>query len=359
MFQKPRLTYYRTFFPKTARNNYNYSIPTAFHRHPIAPVRPSAQQNALAKIMSVIGKGASPRPNVPEVGQRFLNLYGLAFVASLVAAGTFHQPYGHGHKDAPQPNRVIASNYILQFESHLAHSQAHDFLRAHNVQYEVRHDYTAIFHGTAIRLLSDHDGPTLAQIPGIKNVWPTTLHDRPTIISSVAPSLASPSQNKRRRALPGDNKDNDNNNATPYTLHHMTGVNILQDQLKLTGKGIKVAIVDSGVDYRHPAFALPGATEGCFGISPDGTPCRVAFGYDFAGDDYNGQSEAVGDSDPMDCGGHGTHVAGIVGADARNLPAGAKPHPSRPFVGVAPEVTLGAYRVFGCKGGADNAVILA
>ncbi|KAG0074278.1 hypothetical protein BGZ93_004541, partial [Podila epicladia] len=55
------------------------------------------------------------------------------------------------------------------------------------------------------------------------------------------------------------------------------------------------------------------------------------------------------DSDPIDkCHGHGTHVAGIVGADARKVGA---PHP---FVGVAPEVTFGAYRVLDCKGSGSN-----
>ncbi|MFD0865878.1 S8 family serine peptidase, partial [Tessaracoccus lubricantis] len=47
-----------------------------------------------------------------------------------------------------------------------------------------------------------------------------------------------------------------------------------------------------------------------------------------------------------DCGGHGTHVAGIVGANGQ-------------VTGVAPEATLGAYRVFGCDGGTETDVILA
>ncbi|KAF9093062.1 hypothetical protein BGX29_006043 [Mortierella sp. GBA35] len=74
MFQKPRLTYYRTFFPRATRNNYN--VPTANHRHRVPLVRPSAQENAMAKIMSIIGKAnplaATAKPSVPEVQVRVL-----------------------------------------------------------------------------------------------------------------------------------------------------------------------------------------------------------------------------------------------------------------------------------------------
>lgn len=51
----------------------------------------------------------------------------------------------------------------------------------------------------------------------------------------------------------------------------------------------------------------------------------------------------------MDCAGHGTHVAGIIGADANPLN----------FTGVAPAASLAAYRVFGCDGNAQNDVIMA
>ncbi|KAF9084359.1 hypothetical protein BGX27_003826 [Mortierella sp. AM989] len=59
----------------------------------------------------------------------------------------------------------------------------------------------------------------------------------------------------------------------------------------------------------------------------------------------------------MDCGGHGTHVAGIVGGNALNIKV--SPKPPQPFVGVAPEVTFGAYRVFGCDGSTGDDIILA
>jgi minor extracellular serine protease Vpr len=54
----------------------------------------------------------------------------------------------------------------------------------------------------------------------------------------------------------------------------------------------------------------------------------------------------VPDNDPRDCEGHGTHVAGIAGAKGN-------------MIGVAPGITFGAYRVFGCNGSAADDVIVA
>lgn len=48
------------------------------------------------------------------------------------------------------------------------------------------------------------------------------------------------------------------------------------------------------------------------------------------------------DSDPLDeCNGHGTHVAGIIGANPGN---------EYNITGVAYEASLSSYRVFGCTG---------
>ncbi|WP_100914149.1 S8 family peptidase [Pseudoalteromonas spongiae] len=93
----------------------------------------------------------------------------------------------------------------------------------------------------------------------------------------------------------------------------------------LTGEGIVVAILDSGVDYTHPDLG------GCFGIN-----CRVTNGYDFH---YN-------DNDPMDENGHGTHVAGIVGANGY-------------IKGVAPDVTFHAYKVLNDDGWGYSSDIIA
>jgi hypothetical protein len=86
---------------------------------------------------------------------------------------------------------------------------------------------------------------------------------------------------------------------------------VAQDGEALTGRGIKVAVVDTGIDYEHPALG------GCFGSG-----CKVTGGWDFVNNDPF----------PLDDHGHGTHVAGII-ASADTI-----------YRGVAPEATLLAYK---------------
>ena len=111
------------------------------------------------------------------------------------------------------------------------------------------------------------------------------------------------------------------------------------------GTGIKVGVIDTGIDYTNPDLGGPGSFP----------TTRVAYGTDFVGKDYdssgeNGSTTPVPDNDPMDEAGHGTHVAGIVGADGDLDTGGA--------VGVAPKVTFGAYKVFGQEGSTDTEVII-
>ncbi|KAJ3107294.1 hypothetical protein HDU97_004433 [Phlyctochytrium planicorne] len=135
-------------------------------------------------------------------------------------------------------------------------------------------------------------------------------------------------------------------------VHSLTGVNDARNKLGFTGKGIKVAILDSGVDYMHPALG------GGFGPG-----FKVAYGYDLVGDAYgttNGTQ--VPDPDPIDnCSSdsHGTHVAGIVGANSYLVPSTSPYASPVNFTGVAPEATLGAYRIFGCPADGTGTDVIA
>ncbi|KAG0211484.1 hypothetical protein BGX28_007845 [Mortierella sp. GBA30] len=245
--------------------------------------------------------------------------------ATLVSAGKFHSL-----KSAD--SKIVPNGYIIEYDEGVKHADAQGALNAHNVDYTIRNKYS-VFNGAAITVNSDHDGNSLSKIPGVKNIWHIGLRDIPKIYTS-------------------QDKPTDPNVISD---HHMTGVDVLHNKYKLTGRGVKVGIIDTGIDYKHSAFAAPGATDGCF--ARNGKHCRVAYGWDFVGDDYTGSNTPKPDDDPMDCFGHGTHVAGIVGGNALHIKT--TPKPPQPFVGVAPEVIFGAYRVFGCEGSAGEDVILA
>ncbi|KAK8089853.1 peptidase S8/S53 domain-containing protein [Apiospora hydei] len=127
--------------------------------------------------------------------------------------------------------------------------------------------------------------------------------------------------------------------------HRMTGVDKVHEA-GIYGKGVRIAIIDTGVDYLHPALG------GCFGPG-----CKFAFGYDLVGDDYGDTRVPAPKPDPLaTCfdGFHRTHVTGIVGME---VPSNSSFFPG--LVSVAPEATIGMYRVFGCEGSANDDIIVA
>jgi subtilisin family serine protease len=79
-----------------------------------------------------------------------------------------------------------------------------------------------------------------------------------------------------------------------------------------TGKGVTVAILDSGLDSQHPDLANDVTAEQCFCSS--GTGCCP-----------NHQTSQSGPGSAMDDNGHGTNVAGIVTSDGTIAPRGAAP----------------------------------
>ena len=90
---------------------------------------------------------------------------------------------------------------------------------------------------------------------------------------------------------------------------------------RVQGQGVHVAVLDTGIDTSHPLLAG-----------------RV-------GNGYNARIYEKDKTDYGDRNGHGTHVAGIIGA------AAGAPHASEVMRGVAPGVTLHAVRVLDASGG--------
>ncbi|TKW56871.1 Minor extracellular protease vpr [Colletotrichum tanaceti] len=215
-----------------------------------------------------------------------------------------------------------------------------------------------LFKGASFRVRnasrSDDDDTTtdmsrrIAEMPGVKGVWPVRTVRMPTP-KPISVGRRSNTNNPERRASgtgggagkrqedhpPGNN--NTDSDSDTFTPHVMTQVDRLRAE-GFTGKGIRIAVVDSGIDYTHPALG------GCFGEG-----CLVGYGWDLTGDDYFPPQSPAPDPDPFeDCIGHGTHVAGTIAAQANEMG----------FTGAAPGVTLGAYRAWGCSGLSTNDVLL-
>ncbi|WP_198508535.1 S8 family peptidase [Bacillus xiapuensis] len=96
--------------------------------------------------------------------------------------------------------------------------------------------------------------------------------------------------------------------------------------MNLSGKGVKVGILDSGVDTKHPDLQLAGGACMMHKFSPDG--CLHS---------YN------------DDNGHGTHVAGVIGAKNNSIGV----------VGIAPQAQLYSIKVLDKNGDGSTSTIMA
>ena len=126
-----------------------------------------------------------------------------------------------------------------------------------------------------------------------------------------------------------------------------------------TGAGIRIGIIDTGIDYTHANFGGPGTVADYNAnnrqiIEPGTFPtAKVVGGFDFAGPTYNASvagSVPAPDPDPLDRNGHGSHVAGSAAGFGVPGAIGA---------GVAPDALLYALKVFSDGAGSTNLTSLA
>ena len=159
------------------------------------------------------------------------------------------------------------------------------------LKYAERFDYKRLFKGVAVRIDND-DASKLSGIGSVGNVYPARYY-------SLGPTPAA--------------------DPELATAIQMTGADLAQ-AAGFTGAGVKVAVMDTGIDVDHPDLGGDGNQA-----APHPFPnARIVAGFDLVGDDYNADPESATISRcrirtplPDDCNGHGTHVSGIVGADGR------------------------------------------
>jgi minor extracellular serine protease Vpr len=190
-----------------------------------------------------------------------------------------------------------------------------------------------------------------------------------------------PSQINALAALPGVVQ------VLPVGTYHLNNIvsvpfigapTVWQGTPGFRGEGIKIAVIDTGIDYTHANFGGPGtvaayaAAKATNTLPPDPTlfgpnAPKVKGGTDLVGDAYNANipgSTPMPSPNPLDCNGHGSHTSGTA-AGFGVTAAGATyqgPYDSSIYAspqnftigpGVAPKADLYMVRVFGCAGSSN------
>ncbi|WVR07169.1 hypothetical protein IAU60_004210 [Kwoniella sp. DSM 27419] len=280
---------------------------------------------------------------------------------------------------------VVPGRYIVEFDSnaHLSsaglkrsaspHDAIYRQLDEKSTTYTVHQQYSSdLFYGASITVGSDDDLANLLSAAGVIDFRPVhllqlppqplTLQDlqwttksdhrkKPSSSSKPSPS-GTTGQVTTTTSCTGKGRKQKCTTATVTTYPTSTAKpqpttgfsnlpQIQADQVQAAGnkgKGVQVAVVDGGVDYTREPLG------GCFGPG-----CKIAGGYDFVGDDYDGSNDPVPDNDPLDqCYTHGSITTGIIAANDNEYNV----------TGVAPEATIYVYRVFGCNGATTDDIVM-
>lgn len=145
-------------------------------------------------------------------------------------------------------------------------------------------------------------------------------------------------------------------------VHNEVTVAGVDGLVAVAGKGVRVGVIDTGIDYTHAMFGGAGSEEAYTANNPDTVEdasfptAKVVGGIDLVGTAYNSGSSNFEqhvpkpDADPLDEAGHGSHVAGTIAGLGDGIET---------YSGVAPDADLYAIKVFGADGSTSDSVIVA
>lgn len=186
----------------------------------------------------------------------------------------------------------------------------------------------------------------IAKIQGVSRVIENTNFERPKV-SSTEQKLSELAGTLSKENL------NDHNTVT------FIGADKLH-KAGISGQGMKVGIIDTGIDYTHAMLGGVGKKEVYDSIDPSKESQyfpnqKVVGGADFVGSNFSAgdpdvsKNIPVRDANPLDEAGHGSHVSGTVAG----LGDGVKT-----YSGVAPEAKLYALKVFGKEGSTSDIAVI-
>ncbi|KAI1380551.1 peptidase S8/S53 domain-containing protein [Hypoxylon crocopeplum] len=276
----------------------------------------------------------------------FLPLLGAAL--AMIASAAAHGWIQAATEDAP----IVPRAYIIELYDDQDMNSFYNDLDAANVKADPRLNLSySLFKGYSFQLknMSDDDADVAAQktseMPNVRKIWPVRVRNIPKVkrVSTGGVGASSLPTELVGTGGIGGSRLKGKKRQQPvddfWTPNIASRINKRRAE-GYTGAGIRIGIVDTGVDYNHPVLG-----NGCFGPG-----CLISYGTDLVGDSFTGLNQPVPDPDPYDsCVGHGTHVSSTIAAQANELG----------FTGATPDVTLGMYRVFGCEGGSSDDILIA
>src|SRR5262245_49504304 len=178
----------------------------------------------------------------------------VATIVAILAATVL--PYAQSDQVIPATDAEFASMWFVELSNpptsegtgvaalEREESDFHAAATGARIQYTEKKHFRELWNGLTIRA-NGRNADKLRGLPGIAAVYPVMkVH--------VAQEDGQPG-----------------NVIDLITAVKMTGVDIAQNELGLTGRSVRVAVMDTGIDYNHPDLG------GCFGPS-----CRVEKGFD-------------------------------------------------------------------------------